>query len=219
MKISKQTIGQLAAAGITVKNYPGTLEAYTAKVWNDAYNWSINYHKGAFCGWDANGNEIHPTPEKLDTDARIWADSYTPRKIANWYDAEYLYVEYSDGETRRVIQQKINGKSKEVTAEYVCKLVAKDKKAYSGTFGKFADAMNNVLEKAGYSGRFWVYPTTYGIGVWIFWNLHASENIASVEAVLKSNNVEYYNEYSDKMYVYRFKISKKQANIKLALTA
>lgn len=126
------------------------------------------------------------------------------------------FVEYDDNGTRRTICQKIAGKSKEITIEYVDKLIAKDKKAYNGTYGKFADAMNRILDKLGYKTKFSVYPTTYGIGVWLFYNWNADKNIKEVEAILKANNVEYYNEYSDKHYVYRFKISKKQANIQLA---
>jgi hypothetical protein len=201
--------------GIEVKNHPGTESDWREKVWNDEYKWSYNYGKDATLGYDENGKSIHPTHEQLHKRATEWADRYTPRKMNNWYDANMLYVEYDDGENHRVICQKVSVKSKEITVEYIDKLIAKDKKAYSGTFGKFTDAMNKVLETLGYTGRFWVYPTTYGIGVWVFYNFNAEKNIKDVESILKANNVQYYNEYSDAHYVYRFKVSKKQANMKL----
>lgn len=217
MYISNETIEHFKNRGIEVKNHPGTESEWRKKVWNEQYKWSYDYNKDAHLGFDANGQSIHPTHEKLHADAVRWADSYTPRKMNDWYNSEVLYIEYDEGDNHRTICQKVNVKSKLITVEYIDKLIAKDKKAYSGTFGRFADAMNKVIKSLGYSGIGAVYPTTYGIGVWLFFNWRAKENIAEVEAILKRNNVEYYNEYSDARYVYRFKISKKHANIDLAM--
>lgn len=219
MRISSETIRHFADKGIVVKNHPLSEDEWSKKVWQDEYKSSYDYHKDGFLGWDENRNEIHYTHEQLHAKATEWADRYTPRRLKDWYNAPNLYIEYNEGGNNRVICQKVNVKSKEITIEYIDKLIAKDRKAYNGTFGKFADAMNKLLQAAGYNGGFWVYPTTYGIGVWVFYNWSADKNIADIERILKANNVEYYNEYSDKMYVYRFKISKRQANIKLALSA
>ncbi len=76
--------------------------------------------------------------------------------------------------------------------------------------------MNALIRDAGYSGRFFVYPTTYGIGVWIFYNWNAGNDIANIENILKSNNIDFTNEYSDKRWVYRFKIARKEADKYLA---
>lgn len=219
MYIKKETINYFAAKGITVKNHPLSEEEFGKKVWNDAYKWSYDYHKDTVIGFGKDGKYIYPTHDQLDADAKNWADSAVQRKLNDWYNAQNLYIEYDEGENHRIICQKVNVKSKDITIEYVEKLIAKDKKQYNGTFGKFADAMNKVLKAAGYARTLSIYPTTYGIGVWLFYNYKAEQNITDVEKILKVNNIEYYNELSKKKYVYRFKISKKQANINLALSA
>lgn len=160
----------------------------------------------------ATGEWRKHTPEELDTHARQWADGCIDRKVNDWYNSDFLYIGYTDNGNRRLICQKVAVKSKEITPEYIDRLIAKDKKTYSGAFGQFADAMNRLINESGYSGRFFVYPTTYGIGVWIFYNFQASKNIADVERILKSKGIEYTNEYSDKHWVYRFKISKQEAD-------
>lgn len=203
---------------MVVKHYPGTLEEYTAKVWDEEYSWYTDYNRNVY-GYDETGKQVKLAGEALIKEARKWADNATPRKVRDEYNAPCLYIEYQDGGVRRLIQQKISVKSKEITAEYISKLIAKDKKAYSGAFGRFADAMNKLMTAAGVSRNGSVYPTTYGIGVWVFYNYRASETIADIEAILRANGVEYYNEFSNARWVYRFKISKKQANINLALTA
>jgi len=58
-----------------------------------------------------------------------------------------------------------------------------------------------------------VYPTSYGIGVFrLFGDVGA--RIKEIELALEAGDIEYTNEYSEAMYVYRFKISKAMDNIK-----
>lgn len=225
MYIPKETADHFAAQGIVVKYYPeATYGDFMKRVWDKEVEGYINYYKNNVRGYNVNdnghefANVLFETQEELRQKAIAQADMvvYEYGRVLNSYEYDKLFVEYDDKGTRRTICQKIAGKSKEITIEYVDKLIAKDKKAYNGTYGKFADAMNRILDKLGYKTKFSVYPTTYGIGVWLFYNWNADKNIKEVEAILKANNVEYYNEYSDKHYVYRFKISKKQANIQLA---
>ena len=121
-----------------------------------------------------------------------------------------LYVEHDGGQ---ILVKKENVKSKEITVEYVQKLVEKDRKLYAGTYGKFAMAMQRLCKERGLTNKFCVYPTTYGIGVWLFYNFNSDKHIAQVEEIMKDRNIEYYNEYSDHRWVYRFKVSKKRENI------
>lgn len=229
MKISKETIKYFADKNIVVKYYPdATYEDFQKRIYDKEVKRYFDYYKDHVAGCDAvtSGycNVLFQSNEELMDKAirharnNVYGQGYCMELRP--YENTTLYVEYDEGDNHRIICQKVNVKSKEITVEYVEKLIAKDKKQYSGIFGNFADAMNKLLMAAGYSRRgFWVYPTTYGIGVWLFYNWTARQDIAEIENVLKANNVEYYNEYSDKMWVYRFKISKKQANIKLALSA
>ena len=126
------------------------------------------------------------------------------------YEYTTLYVEHDGGQ---ILVKKENVKSKEITVEYVLKLVEKDRKVYAGTYGKFAMCMQKLCKERGLTNKFLVYPTTYGIGVWLFYNFHAEENIADVKSLMDERGIEYYNEFSDHHWVYRFKVSKKRENI------
>lgn len=104
-------------------------------------------------------------------------------------------------------------KSKAITSEYVMKLVEKDRKAYEGVYGKFAVAMQRLCRENGYDNRLAVYPTTYGIGVWVIWNFGSDKDIEGVKKLMDERGIEYYNEYSEQGWVYRFKVSKRKENL------
>ncbi len=220
MIIDKQTIEYFKAKGIVVKYYPdATFDDFKNRVYDESVKYYFDYYKDHVRGANPNCNVLFETYDELSEKSKIHADINVLKhgQGLGSYDKDVLYVQYDHNGNHRTICKKISVKSKEITVEYVEKLIAKDIKAYNGHYGKFADAMNRVLESAGYGkSGFCVYPTTYGIGVFVSYNWNAEKNIADVEKILKANNVEYYNEYSDKMWVYRFKISKKQANIELA---
>lgn len=214
MYISKETIETLKAQGINVRWFPEeTYEDFKQRVWQEQYDYSFNYSK-SFC------KELNPSKEgvyswsyetlaEYEEHCRKFADQ-TWERHASPYEFTTLYVEHDNGQ---MLVKKENVKSKEITVEYVLKLVEKDRKVYAGTYGKFAMCMQKLCKERGLTNKFCVYPTTYGIGVWLFWNFNADKHIAQVEGIMKERNIEYYNEYSNARWVYRFKVSKKRENI------
>jgi hypothetical protein len=221
MIIKKQTIEELANQGITVKNYPdATYQHFYGRIWAKNKKSNIEYNRN--CHHYVNGEYKVYTEDELEEHAIEYANMYTERECNNWYNYQVLYIEYRDGDNERLICKKIAVKSKEITVDMVNKIIAKDKKQYAGTYGKFADAVNKILRSIGRGTRTLtcsVYPTTYGIGVWNFFNFHFDSDCKDVSDILKRNNIEYKNEYSDKRWAYRYIISKEQANLKLCLNA
>ena len=214
MRISKGTIDALKIQGINVRWFPEeTYEEFKKAQWEKEYKRWFDYSKSS-C------KELNPTSE--------WVISWDYETLAEYeehikkfcdqiidrhcdpYEYTTLYVEHDGGQ---MLVKKENVKSKAITVEYVQKLVEKDRKLYAGTYGKFAMAMQRLCKERGLTNKFCVYPTTYGIGVWLFWNFNADKHIAQVEEIMKERGIEYYNEYSDKRWVYRFKVSKKRENI------
>ena len=214
MRISKETIETLKAQGINVRWFPEeTYEDFKQRVWQEQYDYSFNYSK-SFC------KELNPSKKgvyswsyetlaEYEEHCRKFADDTVDRHC-DPYEFTTLYVEHDGGQ---MLVKKENVKSKEITVEYVLKLVEKDRKVYAGTYGKFAMCMQRLCKERGLTNKFCVYPTTYGIGVWLFWNFNADKHIAQVEEIMKERNIEYYNEYSNARWVYRFKVSKKRENI------
>ena len=200
MRIEKTTIKSLADKGIRVSFHPESDEEYRIKVWEKEYRYFLDYDK--VIHFNANG-------EYEQRKAKAYADKHTPYRVNDWYNANTLYIWY--GDKGRMVVQKVSVKSKEITEDYVLKLIEKNEKMYKGFYGEFTDKMNNLLgNKKSY---FSIYPTTYGIGVWLFYNFSADKDIKYIENILKEKGIEYYNEFSDMRYVYRFKISKKRENL------
>ena len=214
MRISKETIDALKVQGINVRWFPEeTYEEFRKRVWQEMYDFSYNYNKdnvrGSKATEEGRTNILYDTMEEFEQHCRDFADRSWERH-ASPYEYTTLYVEHDGGQ---ILVKKENVKSKEITVEYVQKLVEKDRKVYAGTYGKFAMAMQRLCKERGLTNKFCVYPTTYGIGVWLFYNFNADKHIAQVEEIMKERNIEYYNEYSDHHWVYRFKVSKKRENI------
>ena len=213
MRISQETIDALAEKGITVKWYPErTREQFEAKIWQAQYNFSYNYQKDHVAGCElvkaGRTNVLFDSVEALEKNCRDFADR-TYKRHCDPYEFSTLYIEY-DG---RTVVRKISGKGQAVTSEYVLKAVERDKKSYSGAYGKFALAMQEICRAKGYADKFCVYPTTYGIGIWSFYNFQFEKNVADVREIMDSKGIEYYNEFSDARWVYRFKVSKKSENL------
>lgn len=202
MRITKQTLESLQNEGIIAKIYPTDYETFYKKCYERRYNWLGMWYT------DDTEHNIGCLPSNHPKRAEE-AKQYALKDVNDWYNADVLYIEY-DG---RLITKKENVKSKEITADYVRKLVEKDKKAYTGAYGHFATLMQRVADKKGWRNSFNIYPTTYGIGVWVFYNWHAQENADMVAKFLKDYGVEFYNEYSLAHWVFRFKISKKGDNL------
>ena len=207
MRITRQTIDALKAQGIEVKNYPHeTYEEWAKECWDRKYQYSYNYEKnGEFL---IDGKIRKMTHEELDERAKRFADYNGPREANGWYDAKVLYIKYGD----RQIARKETTKSKEITVDYVLKVVERDKKAFSGAYGDFARKMEQLLKRNGIGRNFCIYPTTYGIGVWLVYNFSAKEDIKRVDSILNEQGIEFRNEYSDAQWVWRYVISKAEAN-------
>ena len=200
MRIEKTTIKSLADKGIRVSFHPESDEEYRIKVWEKEYRYFLDYDKVI---------HFNANVEYEQSKAKAYADKHTPYRVNDWYNANTLYIWY--GDKGRMVVQKVSVKSKEITEDYVLKLIEKNEKMYKGFYGEFTDKMNKLLgDKKSY---FSIYPTTYGIGVWLFYNFSADKDIKYIENILKEKGIEYYNEFSDMRYVYRFKISKKRENL------
>ena len=127
----------------------------------------------------------------------------------HWYNCTKVYISYDGTKLfTRTVQ-----KSKSYNVEDILNWVNRDKKAYSGTFGAFTEKMQGVCKKMGYLNSWSVYPTTYGIGVWVFYNWDLEKDLKNVSDLLNKFGVEYYTEFSDARWVFRFKISKKSINL------
>lgn len=207
MRITKQTIEALQEQGIKVRWYP---EETYKEHWDNCYEQQrkgyIDYYKDTV--GDRLG-DLFKTMADLEKRAEEHAEMTTNSKVENMYDAEVLYIKYGE----RTFAKKESVKSKEITPEYVMKLVEKDKKAFAGEYGNFARTMEQLLKKNGIGRNFSIYPTTYGIGVWVIYNFNANRDIELVNKILDEQGIEYYNEYSDAQWVWRYKISKASKNL------
>ena len=212
MVLFPETRDQLKEQGIVVKNHPyEDDQKWYEACWKSEYDYSYNYNK---CMQVMIGGELRKmTHEELHKLAKHHADNWSKRKANNWYDAQCLYIFYQG----RVIRKKVKVKSHIVTSDFVLKIVAKDQKAYDGTYGKFAIAMQQLL-KANNVDCWSIYPTTYGIGVWNLYNASINADTTLVDKILNERGIEYRNEFSDAEWVFRYVISKKEAN-KLKLEA
>lgn len=213
MQIKQSTIDEFASRGISVRWYPEqTYEEFYKRVWQEEYNSFFNYAKNTCRELNPTGKWVagfnYETLAEYEESCKELADRHTGWKCRP-YDYDKLFIEY-DGKT---IVKKESIKSKAITPEYIEKLIAKNEKAYSGYYGKFAINMQKLIKQNGLAGKFSIYPTTYGIGVWVFYNWDSEKDIAEVTKILDERGIEYYNEFSDARWVYRFKISKKAANV------
>jgi len=94
-------------------------------------------------------------------------------------------------------------KNKLITIDYINERLNK-----SSEFLNLSKHLNKIANK--YS--LVCYPASYGIGVCNIFG-KSPKSVERVTDILDKNNIEYYNEYSDANWVYRFKISKSQENI------
>lgn len=215
MKISKETIKHFASKGISVRWYAEpTYEEFKKNQWDKEYKRWFDYSKnsckelnpprndGSYESWQ------FETLAEYEENIKRFCDRIIDRHC-DPYEYNRLFIEY-DGKT---IVKKENVKSKEITIDYIQKLIDKNEKAYSGYYGEFAKNMQNLLKENGLDKQFSVYPTTYGIGIWVIFNWNASDYIDKVTNILDDKGIEYYNEYSEHGWVYRYKVSKKESNI------
>lgn len=221
MIIKKETIETLLKQGIVIRWFPeSTFEEFKKNQWEKEYKKWFDYSKssckelnppkndGSYESWN------YETLAEYEEHIRKFCDQIIDRHCSP-YEFDTLFVEHDGGQ---ILVKKENVKSKEITVEYVLKLVEKDRKTYAGTYGRFAMEMQRICKKLGYTTSLTVYPTTYGIGIWLFYNFHADAHIENVRKIMEEKGIEFYNEYSDKRWVYRFKVSKKRENLEKIFT-
>lgn len=214
MILKENVIKEFAERDVNVRWYPErTREEFEKRVWENCYQSYFDYYKNHVKGCEAvnagRANVLFQSFDELKERAAKNADR--EKEYKRGYSSEnstVLYIEYNS----RLIMQKVNTKSKEITTEYINKLIEKNEKAYNGYYGKFAEKMTAILSANGVK-EYSIYPTQYGIGVWVIYNTFVKDDISKVTDILDKYGVEYYNEYSEAHWVYRFKVSKKAANI------
>lgn len=210
MRIDKEVLNELDAMGIRVRCYVCSDDEMRDSIFNESYRRNLfgYYHT-------EDGNEADYTEEQKAI-ARKEAQEYVDRRLdwtmhwgGIWYDSTEFYITY--GEDRMI--KRTCGKSELITKDRVLQLIERDKKSYQGAYGEFTDKMRKLLKADGKLSSFNIYPTTYGIGVWVFYNWNLKDDLAYIDKKLKSLGIEYYNEFSEARWVFRYKISKKQANL------
>lgn len=118
--------------------------------------------------------------------------------------ATHLSIAWEKG-TENYIGKSIKAPTKkEVTFDWVVGKLNAD-----SVYKNFADHFNGIVKKYDLHA----YPTTYGIGVFV--GFGKTEKIREkIASELDKLGVQYTTEYSDAMYVFRYKISKSAENIK-----
>jgi hypothetical protein len=103
----------------------------------------------------------------------------------------------------------IKAPKKELTYAMIQDKMNKDK-----TFVNFCNDFKKLLPEK-YKNMMDIYPTSYGIGVFVALNFRNEKTIAinEIERILTEKNIIYKNQFSDAGYVYRFLISKSKENI------
>lgn len=214
MKIKQETLDHFARKNICVRWYPETsYDDFNRRCWEHCYDFAFNYGKdhvrGSKAVEEGTANVLYETMDDFKEHCRLFADK-TVSRTCDPYKYDTLYIEY-DG---KLIVKKEPVKSREITIGHIEGLIERNEKAYRGAYGRFALQMRAILKANGLGDTFNIYPTTYGIGVLVYYNLNAGADIKRVTDILDGHGVEYYNEYSDARWVYRFKVSKDKNNLK-----
>jgi hypothetical protein len=82
-------------------------------------------------------------------------------------------------------------------------------------YQSFTENFKKLLTIKGYQNSINVYPTSYGIGIFVMYQFRSEINRLKedVNSLLDEYGIEYSSEYSDAGWVFRYKISKKKENI------
>ena len=99
---------------------------------------------------------------------------------------------------------------KKSLAEQIEKLETKYEKSKKSKWYNIANKANTIINKSGTNAL--CYPASYGIGLEYLINPRFSQDVAKIKEILEKENLEYSNEYSDKFWIFRFKLNKKQIN-------
>lgn len=192
MRIRKATLEKLESMGIKVSPFPT----------KEAEEKSFEAKVKEYMSW-------YKYPEEKAKE-KVY-ELFDPEKSRHgyWNNCTKVYITYEGTKLFKRTVQKL----KCYNFEDILTWVEKDKKAYSGAFGAFTEKMQSICKEMGYLKSWSVYPTTYGIGVWVFYNRNHKKDLNNVAELLNKLGVEYYTEFSDAEWVFRFKISKKSINI------
>jgi hypothetical protein len=103
-------------------------------------------------------------------------------------------------------------KNKEVSLAWVMGKMNTEK-----IYQSFAEHFGKILkQKLGYSSWINIYPTTYGIGIFVAlsYRSETKEIKEKIDKLLTDNGIQYKNQSSDAGWVFRYVISKERENIK-----
>ena len=191
MRIKKEILEKLESMGIKVSPFP------TKEAEEECFEAEVK----KYMSW------YNDTEEKAKKSA---TELFDPEKwCGHWYDCTKVYITYEGTKLfTRTVQ-----KTKWYHIEEILTWIERDKKAYSGTFGAFTEKMQGICKDMGYLNSWSVYPTTYGIGVWVYYNWNLEKDLKNVADLLNKWGLEYSTEFSDARWVFRFKISKKSINL------
>jgi hypothetical protein len=116
----------------------------------------------------------------------------------------YDYNDYIDFKSFKLPKNKI------VDLEWIMNKMNTDK-----VYQSFTENFKTLLKEAGYTNGITVYPTSYGIGVFVAFGRRESilEIKNNIENILNNKEIEYKIGSSDAGWVLRFYISKKKENI------
>lgn len=211
MILREQTVKDLEVLhNIKVRFYPCSDEKYYQERYEYRYNWLRPYY---VCINEIVDGKLVKV-DRPDSERCAQAKIYAEKDCKDWYNANKLYITYFDDNKNEIMFVKSeNIKSKLITDKYIIDLVDKNKKSYNSYFGDFALKMRKILAENNLNEDLSVYPTTYGIGVWVFYNRNFEKYQQTITDILKNKGVDFKNEYSDMQWVFRFKISKKRNNL------
>lgn len=101
-------------------------------------------------------------------------------------------------------------KNKLVNAEYIMNKINKD-----SVYKNFCNDFKKILIKLGINESLNCYPTSYGLGISVIFSYRGSAKVykSKIDEVLNDLGIKYTTEFSDAMWVFRYKISKSSENI------
>lgn len=103
-------------------------------------------------------------------------------------------------------------KNKLVDLEWV---MNKWSKSTDNTYESFTNNFKKILEAKGYKNSLNVYPTTYGIGIFVVFSARGQTNSIreDVESILDEYEIDYKTTTSEAGWVFQYRISKAKENI------
>lgn len=101
-------------------------------------------------------------------------------------------------------------KKKEVNLDWVMNKLNAEK-----TFKNFTEDLKKILVKNGHTNSMNVYPTSYGIGIFVAVSYRNQTKVLkeSIDTILNNAGIKYSNDRSNAGWVFRYRISKSKENI------